>query len=142
MRVILHAADKQARQDKILADHKTSCVQTVNRLAGNIRTLFVTNLPAQDMIYLRKEQEAKAYLLAVDPELSQYPMIQAEIGITGDTAYEIAQTWLNLSNQWVTIAANLETPRLSYIEQIMLAQTIGDCDALLDSFRDEMSAFY
>ena len=142
MRVILHAADKQARQDKILADHKTSCVQTVNRLAGNIRTLFVTNLPAQDMIYLRKEQEAKAYLLAVDPDPSQYPMIQAEIGITGDTAYEIAQTWLNLSNQWVTIAASLETPRLSYIEQIMLAQTTRDCDSLLDSFRDEMSAFY
>ena len=142
MRVILHAADKQARQDKILADHKTSCVQTVNRLAGGIRTLFVTNLPAQDMIYLRKEQEAKAYLLAVDPDPSQYPMIQAEIGITGDTEYEIAQTWLNLSNQWVTVAASLETPRLSYIEQITLAQTTGDCDSLLDSFRDEMSAFY
>jgi hypothetical protein len=142
MRVILQASDKLARQAEILAKHKATCVYRLNQHAGSIRTQFVTNLPAQDMIYLRKEQEAKAYLLAVDPEPSQYPMIQAELGITGTTEYEIAQTWLNLANQWVTIAASLETPRLSYIAQIMAAQTFGDCDTLLDSFRDEMSAFY
>lgn len=108
--IILHL--NEAKQNRIFL---------INEKIGRVRQNFITSLPGQDMIYLRKEQEARAYLLDEDPVLSQYPMIAAEIGVTAETAYQIAQIWLYMSNSWQVIAAQLEWLRLVAINSVTSA---------------------
>lgn len=101
-----------------VADARKQAVVAINQHAGYIRTLFITELPAQQMIYLAKEAEALAYLAATPADLGQYPLIAAEVGITADTALELAQLWVGTANQWRALAANIEAIRLGHIKML------------------------
>lgn len=60
-------------------------IAQVNAIADQARRGFITEIAGQQMLYLRKETEARAYL-ALDPEpetLGDFPLIASEIGITG-----------------------------------------------------------
>lgn len=92
------------------------------------------------MLYLVKEDEAERFIHDPDPDLADYPLISAEIGITGPTAYEVAQVYLNLGAQFRQISAQLETIRLGHIAQVESAETAGDVALVLASFADAMGA--
>ena len=103
-----------------VADARKQAIAAINQHAGYVRTLFVTDLPGQQMIYLAKEAEAGAYL-AESPEpasLGQYPLIAAEVGITADTALELALYWQGTANQWRALAASIEQIRLGHIKML------------------------
>jgi len=103
-----------------VADARKQAVAAINQHAGYVRTLFVTDLPGQQMIYLAKETEARAYL-AETPEpasLAGYPLIAAEVGITADTALELALYWQGTANQWRALAASIEQIRLGHIKML------------------------
>jgi hypothetical protein len=103
-----------------VADARKQAIAAINQHAGYVRTLFVTDLPGQQMIYLAKEAEARAYL-AESPEpasLAGYPMIAAEVGITADTALELALYWQGTANQWRALAASIEQIRLGHIKML------------------------
>ena len=98
-----------------LASEKRSAVAGVNRMIDQARRLFITPIVGQEMIYLEKGAEALRFVNA-DPEptdLTDYPFIAAEVGVTATTAYEVAQLYLNLGAQWRFIGAALENLRLS-----------------------------
>lgn len=97
---------------------RADAVAAINQRAGAVRALFVTDIPAQQMIYLAKEAEARAYLAATPADLGQYPLIAAEVGITTDTALELAQLWVGTANQWRALAANIEAIRLGHIKML------------------------
>ena len=101
-----------------VADARKQAVAAINQHAGYIRTMFVTDIPAQQMIYLAKEAEALAYLAATPADLGQYPLIAAEVGITADTALALAQLWVGTANQWRALAANIEAIRLGHIKML------------------------
>lgn len=101
-----------------VADARKQAAAAINQHAGYIRTLFVTDIPAQQMIYLAKEAEALAYLAATPADLGQYPLIAAEVGITADTALALAQLWVGTANQWRALAANIEAIRLGHIKML------------------------
>ncbi len=98
------------------------------------RNLIITDLPGQDMIYLRKEEEGRRYLdLPVEPEtLEQFPLIATEVGITAPTAYQLATIWVQLGSLWVVIAAQLEQLRMTIGAQIQSASTFAEIDALAE----------
>lgn len=97
---------------------KQSAVAELNDISGKIRSKYITISPGQDMIYLRKDTESALWLTSLEPDIADYPLIAAELGITGETPHQVAQVWAYMSNQWVNLAAAIEHLRLSGIEDI------------------------
>lgn len=114
----------EAREAADLATAKARAIAGINARAGQQRLALITDLPGQDMIYLAKEAEALRYL-AETPEpadLSSYPLIAAEVGITAPDAYQIAQIWAQLGAMWRQVAAQIEGARLGAINAITAAE--------------------
>jgi hypothetical protein len=105
------------------------------------RSQFITDLAGQDMIYLRKEQEAISYVSAAAPVLSDYPMIQAEVGITAPSGYEVAQIWLYMSQMWQIFASQLEAIRLTATNAIASATTEAEIITAFQTFETSLSTF-
>lgn len=123
----------EAKQDRIFL---------INEKIGRVRQNFITSLPGQDMIYLRKEQEARAYLLDEDPIMTNYPMLSAEVGVTAETAYQIAQIWLYMSNSWQVIAAQLEGLRLVAINSVTSAANEEAVQLAYNAFEIALAASF
>lgn len=119
-----------------LLPYQRAAISRVNKRIGEIRAKFVTVAEAQDMIYLAKEAEAKAFIaeLVPPPNLLAYPFIAQEIGITGQDAYEIAQIWLNMAAQWRQVAAGLENIRLFIVKLIEEATDLVSIASIEASF--------
>lgn len=94
-------------------------------------------------MYLRKEAQARAFLAqAVTPtDLTDYPLIAAEIGITAQSATQVAQVYINLAFQWESVGAALETVRLGAINTIETATNASQITQTLTSFFTAMEAF-
>ncbi|SHL97053.1 hypothetical protein SAMN05444389_102426 [Paracoccus solventivorans] len=123
-----------------LSEVCAAAIDSINSAIGQARTEFITDLPGQEMLYLVKEDEAGRFIKDLDADLENYPLIAAEIGITGPTAYEVAQVYLNLGAQFRQIGAQLETIRLGHIAQVEIAETATDVTVVLASFADAMGA--
>ncbi|MEM6374138.1 MAG: hypothetical protein AAF727_15365 [Pseudomonadota bacterium] len=118
-----------------LADAKLAAVSEINRQAGLVRQQFVTESPALQMIYLRKETEARDYLdLAAAPaDLTDFPMMAAEVGITAATATDLATLWRDQADFWVGKAAQIEGIRAAAFAQVEAATTTTAIDALIET---------
>jgi hypothetical protein len=110
---------------------KASAVSRVNDWAATERAKYITIIPGQEMIYLAKEAEAIRYLSDPAPVLAAYPMISAEVGITAETPYQLAQVWAYMSGLWRSVAAQIETARLGSIAQIEAAPNAETLDGLM-----------
>lgn len=107
------------------------------RLAATIiaaRSALITVLPGQDMIYQAKEAEARAWIADPAPDLANYPLLSAEIGLTAPDAHSLAQLWLNMASLWRETAAALEVTRLTIGAAINAAETIEQIDAAMSGF--------
>ncbi|MCL7466346.1 hypothetical protein [Phaeovulum sp. NW3] len=122
---------------------RRAAIRSVNAACGAVRARFVTQLPGQEMIYLRKEAEARAFIADPAPDLAAYPFISAEVGITppGGTALHVAQTYLAMSAQWQAIGAALEQIRLGSIGQIEAAATEAAITAALSAVQTALEGF-
>jgi hypothetical protein len=119
----------------------SAAVTRFNAAVGQVRSRFITPIPGQEMIYLRKEQEAAAYVADTSPLMANYPMIANEIGITGGDAYQVAQTWLNMAGLWMTVAIILEQIRLGHIAQVSACVTATEVAAVQTSFDQSIATF-
>jgi hypothetical protein len=115
---------------------KQRAVAQVNTRVGEMRAALITTLPGQEMLYLRKEDEARAYVaLAEEPAtLADFPLIAAEVGITAETPWQLAQLWLAMSALWKSTAAQLEGLRMSTIGAIGAATTAAEIDVAIIAF--------
>jgi hypothetical protein len=118
-------------KDAELATYKAEAVSLLNELAGSTRLFFITDSAGQELVYQAKDAEAASYLLqSTEPtDLTGYPMLAAEIGITAPTPYELAQLWLNLSVQWKQVSGAIEAARLTAINGVLLATTKDEVDS-------------
>ena len=123
-----------------LDEARQEAISSVNQGIGRARQKFITALPGQDMIYLRKEAEARAYLAASDPSLADYPMIAAEVGVTAETAYQVAQVWIFMSQRWQAVAASLEAIRLRATNAIAAAASAEAIAEALAAFEAALDA--
>lgn len=109
-----------------LAREKAAAMARVNAAIGSARGLFITTIPGQEMIYMGKEAEAKAYL-AQDPaptDLTDYPFIASEVGITAPDAAGVAQVYIAMANLWRPIGSALEAIRLAASSEINATATL------------------
>lgn len=85
----------------------------VDRVAGDVRLEYITCTPGQQLCYIRKEQDARAFKQAGYPEedINDYPWLAAEANAVEDTGRELADTIIALSDQWTIIGAQIEAAR-------------------------------
>lgn len=113
------------------ADEALKSAQVQARALLNIRMAkerarFITTLPGQEMIYLAKEAEAVRYVADPIPDLTRFPMLAAEIGITAPDAWQLAQIWLAMADLWREAAAQLEAYRLRISAEIDAAESLAE----------------
>lgn len=76
--------------------------------AEEFRQQFLTPGSGQAMVYQAKQAEARQFFL--DGTIGA--LMQAEIGVTANTAEELATLWLQMEQQWLQVAAHVEQKRL------------------------------
>jgi hypothetical protein len=114
-------------------------IARVNAVAGEVRKLYVTQIPGQEMLYIAKEAEAKSYLNDPAPDMSNYPLISAEVGKTAPDAVGVAYTYATLAVQWRQIAAALESIRLGAIYAIEEADSVAEINTIIMQLQTAIS---
>lgn len=125
-----------------LAPRQDEAKAQAGRAVATARLRYITDLPAQGLIYSEKEAEAKAYLSA-DPEpasLDAFPWIKREVGVTGSTAYEVAQVFSNMAALWRNVGPEIEGLRLEATAAISAAGSEPEVNAALDNLRAGLEA--
>jgi hypothetical protein len=74
----------------------------IDRVAGEVRLRYITDVPGQQAVYITKLQEAEAYAAAhaLDSQAPVPPYLAAESAAMGDDAIDTAQMVLGLAAQW------------------------------------------
>jgi hypothetical protein len=91
------------------------------------------------MEYQQASSEASAVLAALAanpkfvPEAGAYPMLEASIGIDGETLIEVATKVSSMHVNWTPIGASIRSSRLRAKAAIDAAATIEDAQAVLSS---------
>ncbi|MCD2184197.1 hypothetical protein [Rhizobium sp. GN54] len=85
----------------------------IDRSAGEVRLLFITDAPGQDMIYQEKRREAEAFQANPDLPPEQTPHMTAEAAAFGMTRVAKASEILAQASAWTAVSAMIETRRLS-----------------------------
>jgi hypothetical protein len=113
---------------------KKSAEDRVNKTIGRMREAFVSWLPGQEMIYLSKELEAQRYLAIQPAALTGFPFLAAEVGITADTAEEVAVIWLDKAQEWKAAGASLEEMRHAALLDIREATSLQQVNDIMTAF--------
>lgn len=131
--VFNHITKKWEESENNVREAKNFAVSKFMDEVANTRKRFVTVLPGQEMIYLAKEAEAVKYLaLNKKPsDLIEFPLIKNELGISGETAYQIAQLWLYLAERWKNAAGQIEAIRLTSVDRIKNANCVNEVLSIL-----------
>jgi hypothetical protein len=113
----------------------------IDNAAGAARASVLTMVPGQEMTYLRKEDQARAYLADGDPDDADYPLLQASVGAdaypTGHpdagqlvaTVAEAAAVVMMVSAAWTGLGATIEKVRLRGKRLVTLAEDQTGVDA-------------
>lgn len=112
----------------------------IENLVLGARTRFITNLPGQDAIYQAKYEEAVRFQADPLPNMSEYPFLTAEVGVTAPTAADLAAMWVQLRNGWLSIAAHIEKARLIAGASLQSATTIAAIDAAITTLSASLTA--
>ena len=120
-----------------LAAARRAAIGRINGAAGELRRTFITSIPGQEMLYLAKESEARAFIADPAPDMADYPLIAAEIGpgLTAPDAASLAQLWLNMGAQWRQVAAQIETARLGAVYAVEAAASEAEIAAIEAAFQ-------
>ena len=114
-------------------------IDSINDKAATARLRYITSIPGQEMIYLAKQAEALAFIQDTTRDITKYPLLQAEIGVTSDDALALAQLWLDMSSAWVSKAAAIEAIRLRAIKTISSLTAMDDIDIVLAQITSELN---
>lgn len=125
----------EARASAALEAAKAEARVTLAAAVTAARATLITDLPGQSMIYLAKEAEAARWAADPAPDLADYPLIAAEIGITAPDGASLAQIWLNLAALWRSAAADLEALRRTTRAAIDAATTVEEVEAAVSQIQ-------
>lgn len=95
-----------------LAAFKISLCRQIDTAAEAERLKYITPGAGQAMTYQAKAEEARRYTLdPADP--AGFPLLSAEVGVTGATLAEVAQVVGDAYAAWLMIGAAIEAVRLA-----------------------------
>lgn len=112
--------------------------QSIDTEAENMRARFITTGAGMAMTY--QEKLAQARLALADAQLvdGEYPLLEASIGIEGNSVAEIAQLVVSRYNLWVQVASVIETWRLGTKAAIDVATTREEVQAAMNTPHPEL----
>lgn len=116
-----------------LGNLKASLKAQIDADAEAQRLKYITPGAGQSMAYLQKAMEATAYLAATDPDPADYPLLAAEVGITGDTIADVAAVVDAHYQAWRVIGAAIEQARLGAKAAVDAAETVEDAQAAYEA---------
>ena len=97
-----------------LVEYKAKGRYDVDYAAEMARLRYITNGAGQALVYQKKEEEARAYVVAGYPaDTSSYPFVTAEINATGKTKEDAADDIVAQADAWIATGANIEEERLA-----------------------------
>lgn len=116
----------------------------INQAAGEVRKRIYTDIPGQDALYLEKRAEAVAYVAEArgrgePPTLVDYPLLANEVGVTAPTAWNLAQLWLNRSDQFKRVGAATERLRMQALIDITTAKDFESLEAIERDFTEALN---
>lgn len=112
----------------------------VNRVRGEVRLLYITDIPGQQMVYADKEAQARAWLADPEPDPADYPAIVAEIGSTAPTAHDVAQVYLTQAAIWRQVSAVIEGVAMTAHAAIDGAADAETCETGAAGFEAQLTA--
>ena len=145
---VRHAIDRSTGAPRVvervppLSEVRATGRHKVDRMAGGARSRIITTVPGQAETYLAKEREARDWL-AVEaaggqPVLADYPMLQAETAVTGQSATEAAQAIVARADQWRVLGARIERVRRQGKLDIEAAPDAAGVEAVIERVQAEL----
>lgn len=121
----------RVRASKNMPLRRYEAETAIDNAADRVRSRFAT--PNMHQIYSDKRNEAERYLAAGSPppDLSDYPYLSAEVGITSQTPQDLAALWLFMDSQWKQVAAVIEQIRVGSKAQVRAAASADEIDAIV-----------
>ena len=122
----------RVRASKNMPLNRYEAETAIDTAADRVRARFAT--PNMHQIYSDKRNEAERYLASVPGEptdLSDYPYLSAEVGITSQTPQDLAALWLFMDSQWRQVAALIEQIRVGSKAQVRTAASADEIDAIV-----------
>lgn len=119
---------------EVLADTKRAKKAEIDAAAELARLKFITPGSGQAMTYQAKSDEARRFSSDTAPNASEYPLLSAELGITGPTLADVASAVLAALAQWQQIGGAIETVRLTAKASIENATSIADVQSVTAVF--------
>lgn len=115
-----------------IEDYRSMGKAYVDGLAEGARAKYITLGAGQAMTYLQKAQEAKTYLETSDPVDSNFPLLSAEVGVTGNNVLSVATVVNDAFTQWQQIGGAIEAVRLSAKAAIATAADKEAIQSIID----------
>lgn len=121
-------------EEERMPELRTEGSRKINAAASRERDGLITPLVGQETIYALKREEAVAFIADPDPDAAHYPLVFAEIGITGGNAFEVAQVFLNMNALTVSALAGIEAGRMTALAAVAAAQDAAGIDEAVAGF--------
>ena len=103
---------------------KPPILASIDSDAEIARQKYITRGAGQAMTYQSKVAEAIRYHETNGQ--GDYPFLNEEVGITGDTLAEVAATILTMHHEWQIIGGQIERERLAAKKAVELATTVTE----------------
>lgn len=116
-----------------LSEIKAALKAAIDAGAEAERLKYITGGAGQAMEYQQAAAEASSFLAAAhptDPPAGTYPMLEASVGIDGDTLADVATVVATMFAQWQVVGSAIRAARLAAKQAIDLAETIEDARAV------------
>jgi hypothetical protein len=120
-----------------LEECRTAALRNVDREAENRRLAYITPGSGQALVYQEKRREAEAAIAAFEAAAGEpvnparFPLLAAELDISGLGLNELAQAVLAKAQDWTAAAAAIEGTRLKAKRDIAAAASAEDVDAVV-----------
>lgn len=95
----------------------------VDNEAEKARLKLLTKGEGQMLVYENKAEEMLSFFSQSNPNPEDFPLLNAEVGITGNDVNEVAQVVQQVRTNWKNAAAQIEANRLSAKRNIEAADT-------------------
>jgi hypothetical protein len=112
---------------------RSTLCRAVDRRAEGIRARYLTPGAGQALVYVLKAAEAAAAIVDPAPSAERFPLLQASLGLDGETLREVAVTVLDQVAIFTRVCALVETARLTGKRAITGAVTKDDAIAAFDA---------
>ncbi|MFZ5544410.1 MAG: hypothetical protein ACOZJZ_12690 [Pseudomonadota bacterium] len=127
-----HGTGEWVREAAALDDAKAQAHAQIDQAAGAARLRYITEVPGQQAVYLRKEEQAREFKAAGYPAEAVPPYVAAEVNAMpeGTTPQQAADTIIAIADQWqLTLSPLIEQERLKGKRAVTAATTLAAVQA-------------